>query len=271
MLRLCPSGVVLSVENFHIFDFGLVKLGITLGDVAARVASLQTGNPYDLRCFDSFETPWAVEVEHFMHRTHARNMFRNEWMLCSRGSIATLVDEAEAAAWRIGVRNGKEQRYSQETSSGVTRPASSEDRRLHHHARELMATLVPARLRLEIAESLLKAATGATRGIPGIVRVTLVPTRPRFSAAMAEYLFPLLAKQCTIDKIAGAFLWIGVPRRSDFKAESSLAQEARRELLSRRMTCGRLRFLSSMDGPNGPLFSSSGTRTSFGHADREPA
>jgi hypothetical protein len=61
-------------------DLGLVKVGITRGDVAGRILSLQTGNPYDLHCFDSFDTLWANEVEHFMHRTHAKEMHKNEWL-----------------------------------------------------------------------------------------------------------------------------------------------------------------------------------------------
>jgi hypothetical protein len=190
------------------------------------VASLQTGNPYDLRCFDTFETPWPNEVENFMHRSHAGDMFRNEWMRCTRNSLPNLVDEAKAAAVRIGVRNDKEERCAGQPSNGEFRPVTSEDRRLHRDAQELTAKLVPARLRLEIAENRLKSATGTTLGIPGIVRVTLLSARPRFSATLAESLFPPLASQCLVDKITGVFRWSKLLRRSDFAAESELASAA---------------------------------------------
>ena len=208
------------------FDFGLVKVGITFGDVAARVASLQTGNPYDLRSIASIETPWAVEVEHLMHRTHARDMFRNEWMRCRRDSLSILVGEAQATASRIAFRNSKALHYSQMASNGQVRPATAEDRRLHRDAQELIARLVPSRLRLETTGNRLKAATGTTCGIVGIIRVILVPVQPRFSAALAESRFPSLTSQCMVEKIVGAFRWTGVARRSDLKAESTLAREA---------------------------------------------
>ncbi len=61
-------------------DFGLVKVGVTDSDVAARIAQLQTGNPYELRCLGIFETSCALEVEHFVHRTHAAEMHNLEWL-----------------------------------------------------------------------------------------------------------------------------------------------------------------------------------------------
>ena len=35
-------------------DFVLVKIGITKGDVSRRIATLQTGNPYNLLSFGRF-------------------------------------------------------------------------------------------------------------------------------------------------------------------------------------------------------------------------
>ena len=61
-------------------DFGLVKIGITDGEVAHRLATLQTGNPYELRCIDAIETLFAREVEHHLHRTHASRMQHLEWL-----------------------------------------------------------------------------------------------------------------------------------------------------------------------------------------------
>ena len=89
-------------------DLGMVKVGITRGDVERRLLSLQTGNPYDLICFDSFETPWAKEVEHLIHRTHAKEMHKNEWLVWPRSNLASLVAEAKDAARRIDERKSKE-------------------------------------------------------------------------------------------------------------------------------------------------------------------
>ena len=229
------------------FDFGQVKVGITWGDVPTRVANLQTGNPYDLRCFDVFETPWPNDVENFMHRLHAPDMFRNEWMRCTRSRLPNLVDEAKAAALRIAVRNAKGARYAGKPSNSKFRSATSEDRRLHRDAQELTAKLVPTRLRLEIAENRLKSVTDITFGIPGIVRVTLISSRARFSTTLAESLFPLLAKQCIVDKISGVFRWSKLLRRSDFAAESELA-DAALEAASRSARAVAERKVARLDG-----------------------
>jgi hypothetical protein len=67
-----------------------------------RVATLQTGNPYDLRCFASFGTPWPSEVEHFMHRAHAPDMKLNEWLRWRLSDLHNLVNEADAQPGRSG-------------------------------------------------------------------------------------------------------------------------------------------------------------------------
>ncbi|MDO8681327.1 MAG: GIY-YIG nuclease family protein [Acidobacteriota bacterium] len=128
----------------------MVKVGVTDSDVAARIAQLQTGNPYELRCLASFETPCALEVEHFVHRTHAA---------------------------------------------------------------------------VEIAANQLKAATGATHGIEGVVRVKHVPATIRFSAQRAQAAFPTLASRCSIEDVHGRFIWRKVARRSRFVAENQRAKE----------------------------------------------
>ena len=201
-------------------DFGLVKIGITRGDVLRRVASLQTGNPYDLLCIESFETPWPREVEHFMHRTHAADMQQTEWLRCGRDDLRNLVAEAREAARQIEERKSKEQDYISRPSNGQVRRATVEEFQFHVDARKVMKELVPARLRLTIAENRLKAATGATLGIPGIVRVKHVPATFRFSTRLAETRFPELALNCREDTISGAFRWRKVPKPFHFIADN---------------------------------------------------
>ena len=102
----------------------LVKVGITSGDVLDRIATLQTGNPYSLACFDSFETRWPSDVERFMHLTHAEDMHQNEWMRWSRDGLQHLVTEAKEAARQIERRKSKEEYFSAQASNGNTRVAS---------------------------------------------------------------------------------------------------------------------------------------------------
>jgi hypothetical protein len=212
-------------------DFGLVKIGITKGEVLHRAATLQTGNPYDLLRFDSFETPWPREVESFMHRTHATKMQKLEWLQCSRRDLAELVNEARRAAQQINERKSKEQGCNVSVSNGRARRASSAEFQLHRNVRRLMKEFVPEKLRLITAKNRLKAATGTTNGIPGIVRVKVAAASTRFDEVAAESKlaelrleFPDLAAQCLTEKIRGAFRWRGVTRASDFPTECHAAR-----------------------------------------------
>ncbi|MGA2593595.1 MAG: GIY-YIG nuclease family protein [Bryobacteraceae bacterium] len=207
-------------------DFGLVKVGITEGDVLQRAAALQTGNPYDLLCFDSFETPWPREVEHFMHRTHAKEMLKAEWLRWSRDDLPNLVDEAKKEARRIEDRKSKEQAYTALASNGQVRRATPHEFDLHREARKLLKDLVPAKLGLKTAENRIHEATGATLGIPGIVRVKYIPAASRFDEGLAESKFPLLASQCRVEQIHGGFRWRGVPKESDFADKYQEARSA---------------------------------------------
>jgi len=199
-------------------DLGLVKVGITRGDVAGRILSLQTGNPYDLHCFDSFDTLWASDVEHFMHRTHAKEMHKNEWLTWPRSGLASLVTEARDAARRIGERKSREQDCLSRVSNGNSRRASPSEKRLHLDARRIQKELIPARLILEGAECQLKAATGATYGIPGIVRVKYVAASLRLSERLARLKFPALVSCCTNDSVSGSFRWRGMPTKRTFES-----------------------------------------------------
>src|SRR5579864_825613 len=104
------------------YDFGFIKVGITDGDVAARIAHLQTGNPHDLRCLASFDTSSASEVEHFIHRTHATRMHNREWSRWRR-DIGGLVQEAQAAASAFEGRKRKENAMISRATNGQSRAA----------------------------------------------------------------------------------------------------------------------------------------------------
>ncbi|XXY50117.1 GIY-YIG nuclease family protein [Sorangium sp. So ce269] len=207
-------------------DFGLVKVGFTDGDVADRIAQLQTGNPYELRCADTIETAYAREVEHFVHRTHAEKMQQLEWLRWPRDRIAQLVDETREAARRIDARKSREMGIVMHPSNGEERRPDREEFKLHRQAREVKKKLVPATLRLTVAAETLRGLTGTTRGIYGIVRVTRVPATTRFSATLAEARFPELVARCRVERISGNFLWRKVPRPSDFVDERLAAEEA---------------------------------------------
>jgi len=233
-----PSGYVyflaLRDESEPQRDLGLVKIGITSGDVMRRVSSLQTGNPYDLLLFDAFETPWPREVEHFMHRTHAQEMLKPEWLRCPLHRLPSLVQEARKSAVQIANRKRNEQEVARTVSNGRTRRATPEEFELHREVRKVFRELVPAKLALRTSEARLHAATGATLGVPGIVRVKWLPSAKRFDINLARSEFSREALECTVSGVHGAFRWRGIPKPHKFPdryleavtAEESAAESA---------------------------------------------
>ena len=206
-------------------DFSLVKIGITRGDVLLRLSRLQTGNPFDLVCFDSFSTPWPRQVEHYLHRANADEMQQTEWLRCRGDRLRDLVVQARAFAAQIESRKSKELQFLSRASNGETRRATPEEFKLHIACRKVLKELVPAQLRLKAAESRLKASTGQTLGIPGVVTVRYVPATIRFSARLALERFPDLAAECATDEVRGVFRWRNAPRPQAFPAENLLASE----------------------------------------------
>lgn len=212
-------------------DLGAVKIGITTRDVLDRVAALQTGNPYDLVLHASIATAWPRAVENFMHRTHAADMLKPEWLRCGRDELPLLVNEARVAAERIEIRKQKEETYAARISNGLVRRATIQEFQVHRDARRVMKELVPARLDLQIAELRLNNANGLGAGIPGIVRVKVVPPSRRFDPALAEATFPELTRQFHSMRVNGAFRWRGAPQLREYaeryellRAEEHIAQ-----------------------------------------------
>jgi hypothetical protein len=188
-------------------DFGLVKVGITWGDVAQRISTLQTGNPFDLRCSGCVETRWPHEVEHFMHRAHASDRHRGEWLKCTRQELRALVDEARDAARQVADRKTREEGVLSQVSNGQTRQATIDEVRLHIDVRKLMKEFIPAVLRMSTAKNRLKAATGTTLGVPGIVESKYLKATIRFSPALAQSKFAPLASECFFESMTSSFHW----------------------------------------------------------------
>ena len=223
-----------------------VKVGITSGDVVDRIATLQTGNPFTLVCFDSFETRWPRDVERHMHLTHTLDMHQNEWMWWSRDGLDRLVVEAKDAAQQIADRRSKEEYFSAQESNGYTRAASREELQLRADADGRLGKLVEAQLNVEIAENRLKAATGTTRGIPGVVRVDHVLATNRFSKKLAASEFSDRYIQCCHETICGDFEWHDPPQPSFFDKEHKLKLATKKA--ARAAALSALRTATSLEG-----------------------
>jgi hypothetical protein len=207
-------------------DFGFVKVGVTDGDVLARLGQLQTGNPFVLRQVHSIHTPCAFEVEHFLHRTHAHDMKYGEWVRCSSEGLFGLVEEAAQIAHRFEERKAKERALMLRPSNGKERRPDQVEIQLHRAVRGLFKEQVPARLRRKAAKYRLMEATQQTCGIEGIIRVAYVPATIRFSASVAAAKFPQQFAHCSTDMIGGIFRWRKVAQPSHFVTENIAARNA---------------------------------------------
>jgi hypothetical protein len=100
--------------------------------------------------------------------------------------------------------------------------------RLHIDVRKLMKELIPAELRLSASENYLKAASGATLGVPGIIRSKYLPATIRFSPSIAQSKFAALVSECFFPRMTSSFRWRKVPQKRSFIEENRTALTARR-------------------------------------------
>jgi hypothetical protein len=163
-----------------------------------------------------------------MHGAHAGDRHRGEWLKCTRQKLRALVHEAQNAAQRVADGKLRAESVFFRVSNGRPRPATIHEIRLHDDVRKLMKELIPAELRLSTTGNQLKAATGTTLGIRGIVRSNYLEATTRFSPALAQSKFPPLASQCSVPTIKSHFRWRKVPQKNHFIEESQAALAAQR-------------------------------------------
>ena len=252
-------------------DFGLVKVGITDGDVADRIAQLQTGNPYELRCVADFDSPHARSVEHFVHRAHAADMHQLEWLRCGRED-AGIVDEAEgrSAPYRSHQGEGGAHRRARLQRQGVRRPTPDETE-LHRAAASLMKDSATAELRLEAADGWLHAATATTLGIPGRgASDACSDSTSRFNPRRAEETHPHLAERFQAERTTGSFRWRKVPVAWHFPWSRTrpLRRRRRPRRAPRAPSCHRA--WRSMGGRRGLPRSSGSTTSSWSRPSSSP-
>src|SRR5262249_41788215 len=114
-------------------DFERVKVGYTKDDVETRIEQLQTGNPYQLRCEESFAAPAPVArlVEHWVLRTNAVRVAQREWLRLGRHEIPALAESARRERQRFADIVESRARWSQTLSDGKERQPGTDELRLH--------------------------------------------------------------------------------------------------------------------------------------------
>lgn len=192
-------------------DFGLVKVGFTTSDVEKRIAQLQTGNPYQIRCEFSFPSPVARHVENWLHRSSATRGYQLEWLKLVRSDIPGLVEAAKRESERFASIADAMMRWVKSESNGRERQPSAQEQRLHDLARrEVLPKLSLARARLENTRISIALKAGKVLRIPGIVKTSRIPASRRFNRNIVLDKFRTLAADHVAQEVRGAFSWRGV-------------------------------------------------------------
>jgi len=216
-------------------DLQLVKVGITKNDVELRIAQLQTGNPYQIRCEASFLSPVPRQVEHWVHRTNASRVAQLEWLRVARPEIPDLVSASRQEEKRLAAIAAAKARWNQSRSNKKERQASTEERRLHEEMQDVRARLLPIELQVRQTRASIALLAGQVFRIPGVLRIDVIPPSRQFNSRMAFAKFPGLAARYTVEKVEGQFYWRGLPRLdspewSELRVEVEALEEQKGEL-----------------------------------------
>lgn len=214
-------------------DFELVKVGITKGAVERRIASLQTGNPYQIRCEATFTSSQGRAVESWIHRT--RNVKHLEWLRLRRNEIGELVEEAKRENERLVQIADAEKRWKTVESNGKVRPPSAVEQELHDAMRGVAEEIWPTNFQLSITLGRLAILSGKVWRVPGVVQISRRDAFKKFKETLARDRFPDLVAAHSADAVQGRFLPKDLPdkgtlRWAALREEAESLERLRKEL-----------------------------------------
>jgi Meiotically up-regulated gene 113 len=188
-------------------DFGLVKVGVTGGDVERRIGQLQTGNPYQIRCDTSFESlvPW--QVENWVHRAYASQVAHLEWLRLTRAEIPALAVAAQEQATRLAQIAEAKALWSRCVSNGEGRPPTSEESDIQREVQGIRSVLRRIGLELERIKGQIALRAGTVRRVPGVLTVRIVKPRAAFRSQLALQKFANVAAPYLNEEVRGTFHW----------------------------------------------------------------
>ena len=205
-----------------------VKVGITEGPVADRIASLQTASPFRFVEHDHFQSEAAELVEHHIHHTHADQRVRREWLRCEPDTLPALVASARAYNAEIDARAVEVRGYDAADSGPDMLAVTDEARRIHELVKPLYIEHLKANSMQQICKSRLAALVEQSAGIDGVVRVTITSPSAGFKASDLKRERPELYAQFLVKPSHRcAFKLLGMPTLKHFpelKAEVASAK-----------------------------------------------
>lgn len=195
-------------------DLEKVKVGITAGSIESRIASLQTGNPYRLRCVAMFSSSAALEVENWVHQSRSMQRIGVEWLRLSAAEIPDLVEAAKCEARRFESIADATELWSRRESNGKSRSPTSNEREIHDEARAKKSDLDGVNIHLERTAKKIYLAAGPAIKVAGIFRTRISPPSKAFSAKLACANFPTLAAAHMVEYVRPYFHWSGSRTKS---------------------------------------------------------
>lgn len=78
---------VMTGSVYLLTDGECFKIGVTRGDVYKRITKLQTGNPYDIKLIDFYETNYPFKIEKMLHKRYGKNNVNNEWFFLEKNDV----------------------------------------------------------------------------------------------------------------------------------------------------------------------------------------
>lgn len=66
---------IISIKDSNLFKIGLTK------DIEKRLKQLQTGNPFEYKLVEFFQTTKFKELEKTLHKKYKKNRYKNEWYI----------------------------------------------------------------------------------------------------------------------------------------------------------------------------------------------
>ena len=76
-------------------DEELYKIGVTKGDINARIKKLQTGNGNKIRLVHSFLSDRPFKLERMLHQKYKENREEGEWFLLDKKEVDNFLNECQ--------------------------------------------------------------------------------------------------------------------------------------------------------------------------------
>lgn len=149
------------------------KIGITTGTLDKRINTLQTGNPYKIVPHHTMEVEGAEFVERHLHSLYSSKRRMLEWFEFTSEEIEEAIEVAKDYAQQFSDLVVEIRSLDQRHSNGINISATPEVLDLHKEALRLEELKTKLGLERSAIKSRLLSLVGTSRGIPGIVRVSI--------------------------------------------------------------------------------------------------